>query len=51
MEDIDGDALAKFDEAEKDMFGADVVVIKAIGLLAREGEDLLGARGEIIHGR
>ena len=51
LEDIDGDALAKFDEAEKNMFGADVVVIKAIGLLSCEGEDLLGARGEIVHGR
>ena len=51
LEDIDGDALAEFDEAEKNMFGADVVVIKAIGLLSCEGEDLLGARGEIVHGR
>jgi hypothetical protein len=25
-------------------------VIKAIGLLSCEGEDLLGARGEIVHG-
>ncbi len=49
LQDIDGDALAKFDQAEKDMFGANVVVVKPIGLFAGEGEDLLRAWGEIVH--
>ena len=31
------------------MFRSHVVVVEAIGLLASEGEDLLGAWGEIIH--
>jgi hypothetical protein len=31
------------------MLGADVVVIDALGLLAGEGQNLLGAWGEIIH--
>ena len=50
LQDIDGDALTKFDQAEKDMFGADVVMVKPIGLFAGEGEYLLGAWGEIVHG-
>ena len=49
LQDIDGDALAEFDQAEKDMFGADIVVVKPIGLFAGEGEYLLGAWGEIVH--
>lgn len=31
------------------MFGANIVVIKAISLLTGEGEDLLSTRGKIIH--
>ena len=50
LQDIDGDALTKFDQAEKDMFGANVVVVKSIGLFAGEGEYLLCAWGEIVHG-
>ena len=49
VEDIDGDALAEFDQAEQDVFGADVVVVETIRLFAGEGEDLLGAWGKVIH--
>jgi hypothetical protein len=49
VEDIDGDALAEFDQSEQDVFGADVVVVETICLFAGEGEDLLGAWGEVIH--
>jgi hypothetical protein len=31
------------------VFGADVIMVEAVGFLAREREDLLGAGREIIH--
>jgi hypothetical protein len=31
------------------MLGADVVMVEAVGFLAGESQDLLGAWGEIIH--
>jgi hypothetical protein len=43
------DALAEFDEAEKDVLGADVVVVKTVGFLAREREHLLSPRREVVH--
>jgi len=49
LKDVDGDALSELDQAEKDVFRAHVVVVEAVGFLAGEGEDLLGAWGEIIH--
>ena len=49
LKDVHGDALSELDQAEKDVFRAYVVVVEAVGLLAGEGEDLLGAWGEIIH--
>ena len=49
LEDIHGHALAEFDETKEEMFGADVVVIKAIGLFSSEGENLLGAGCEVVH--
>ena len=48
LEDIDGHALAELDQTEKDMFRADIIVVEAIGLLAGEGQNLLGARGEVV---
>ena len=36
-------------QSEQDVFGTHVVVVEAIGLLARQGQDLLGAGGEIVH--
>ena len=41
--------LPQFDQAQEQMFGADVVVIKAVGLLAGKRQNLLSARCEIIH--
>ena len=49
LEDVDGDALAELDQAEQQVLGADVVVVEAVGFLARQREHLLGARGEIVH--
>ena len=48
-QDVHGDALGQFDEAQQEVFRADVVVIETICLLACKGQDLLGAWGEIIH--
>ena len=36
FEDIDGDTLAEFDEAEQDVLSADIIVAKAIGFLTGE---------------
>ena len=49
LQNIDGDALTELDQSEQEMLGADVIVIETIGFFAREGEDLLGAGGEIVH--
>jgi len=49
LEDIDGDALAQLDQAEENMLRAHIVVVKAVGLLAGKGEDLLCAGGEVVH--
>ena len=49
LEHVDGDALAELDQAEQKMLGADVIVVEAIGFLASERQDLLGARSEIVH--
>ena len=50
LEDVDGHALAELDQAEQEMLGADVVVVEAVGLLAGQGEHLLRARREVVHG-
>ena len=49
LEDIHGHALAEFDETEEEVLGADIVMIKAIGLLSGECENLLGAWREVVH--
>ena len=49
LEDVDGNALAKLDQAEQQMLGPDVVVIEAVGFFSSESQDLLGPRGKIIH--
>jgi hypothetical protein len=49
LKNIDGDALSKLDQAKENVFRSHVVVVEAVGLLASESEDLLGAWGEIIH--
>ena len=49
LQDVHGYSLSQFDETQEQMFGADVVVIKAVGLLAGKRQHLLSARCEIIH--
>src|SRR5260370_1360615 len=49
LENVDGDALAEFDQSEQKVLGADVIVIETVGLFASELQDLLGARCEIVH--
>jgi hypothetical protein len=49
LKNIHGDALAELNQPEKQMFGADIVVIEAVGFLAGEGENLLGAWSEVVH--
>ena len=51
LEDIDGNALSQFDEAEEEVLRPDVVVIKPVRLFSGEGEDLLSSGGKVIHRR
>ena len=48
LEDARRDALALADQAEQQVLGADVVVVEALGLVLREGQDLAGAIGELV---
>ena len=50
LEHVDGDALAKFDQAEQQVLGADEIVIEAVSFFARQRQYLLRSRREIIHG-
>src|SRR3954464_15245477 len=50
LEDIDRDALAELDQAEQQMFGADEIMVKAVGLLTRQSEHLLRPGRKIVHG-
>ena len=49
LKDINGNTLSELDQPEKQVFGADIVVIEAVGFLAGEGENLLGAWSEVVH--
>ncbi len=49
LKDIDGDALAEFDQAEEEVLGADEVMVEAIGFFPGEREHLLSARRKIVH--
>ena len=49
LQNVHRNPLPQFNEPQKEMLGADVVVIKAIGLLASKRQDLLSAGREIIH--
>ena len=49
LEDVDGHALPQLDQAEQQMLGPDVIMIEAVGFFSSERQDLLGARGKIIH--
>ena len=47
-QDVGGHAAAFLDEAEEDVFGADIVVVEALRLLTGIGHDLAGAVGEAV---
>ena len=48
LEHARGDALALANEAEEQVLGTDVVVVEALGLILREGEDLARPVGELV---
>ena len=47
-QDLGGDALALADQPEQQVLGADVVVVEALGLFLREGQDLPRPLGELV---
>ena len=49
LQNVHGHSLPQFNESQKEVFSADVVVIKAVGLFASKRQNLLSARREIIH--
>src|SRR4030095_15367610 len=49
LQNVYSHSLPQFNESQKEVFGADVVVIKAVGLLASKRQNLLRARRKIIH--
>ena len=49
LQHVDRDALAELDQPEEQVLGAHVIMVEAVGFLARKREDLLGAGREIIH--
>ena len=49
LKDIDGHALAQFDQAEQQMLGADEIVVEPVGFLTGQRQHLLCSRGEIVH--
>jgi hypothetical protein len=51
LEHVGGDPAALLHQAEQDVLGAQVLVVEALGLLASQVHDLLGAVGEAVeHG-
>ena len=51
FEHVGRNARAFLDEAEQDVFGADVIVVETLGLLPGEAHDFTGAIGEAVkHG-
>jgi len=50
LQHIDGHALSKLDQAKQQMLRPHVIVVKAVGFLAGQGQDLLRTGCEIIHG-
>src|SRR5262245_40244954 len=49
LEDVDCDTLPKLDQAEEEMLSANVIMIEPISLFTGQRQNLLSARGEIIH--
>ena len=50
LQNIDGHALAQFDQSEQKVFGAEKIVVKPVGFFPRESQHLLRARSEVAHG-
>ena len=50
LEHVDRDALAKFDQPEQQVLGADKVVVESIRFFARQREHLLRPGREVVHG-
>ena len=49
LDDVDSHALPQLDQAEQEMFGADIVMIKPVSLFACQRQHLLGAGCKILH--
>ncbi len=49
LKNIHSNTLTKLNQTQKQMLGADIIVIEAVGFLAGKGENLLGAWSEVIH--
>ena len=49
LQNVHRHALPQLDQSQKQMLGADVIVVEAVGLLASERQDLLCPWCEIIH--
>jgi hypothetical protein len=49
LKNIHGNTLAKFNQTQEQMLGADIIVIEAVGFFAGKGENLLGAWSEVVH--
>src|SRR5436309_10726086 len=49
LQDVDCHALAELDQPEKQMLGADVVMVESVGFLTSKRQNLLSSRCKIIH--
>src|SRR5258708_15593803 len=49
LEHAHGHALPQLDQPEQEARGADLVVVEAVGCLAGQRGNLVGARGEVVH--
>ena len=49
LQNVDGNALPKLNQAEQKMLRPDVIVVEAIRFFPSERQNLLGSRSEIIH--
>ena len=50
LEHIDRDTLAKLDEAQQEMLGADEIMVETVSFFARQRQHLLGTWRKIVHG-
>ncbi len=49
LQHANGNALAQVDQPQQQVLGADIIVVKAIGLFARQGKHLLSPGSEVVH--